>query len=90
MAEKIKPAGATWLNYLLPMRREHRGDLVAGIALASFLVILAKLLLGGSSLIVGGASIMIQPIDITSTIALLTPVVGHIVKGSVESKKNDA
>lgn len=72
--------GAQWWNYLLPKRKENRGDLVGGVALFSFIAILFKLVFGGSKLAFGGSVIMVTALDLTAITGLLVPIIGHIVK----------
>ncbi len=84
--------GAKWINYLLPRRRESRGDLVGGIALWAFGALLVCLVFGGSHLALGGTSeapkflLTIPKIDWALLVGLLTPIVSHVIKGSIEVK----
>jgi hypothetical protein len=84
----LEPRGL--LNSLLVRRKDQRGDLVGSLALWAFLGLLVCLVLGGSSVSYGGTdarpliNLMVPELDWQSLVALLTPVVAHTVKSTVE------
>lgn len=86
---KAEP-GAKWINYFLPQRPgiNGRGDLLGGIALWSFIVMLICLLLGGTVIAPWEwLKITIPTLDIEKLTAFLTPIIAAAIKRSVESVK---
>jgi hypothetical protein len=79
------PRGA--INAFLVRRKDERGDLVGTIALYSFLAMLIALLLGGSEFARWGLTLRVPALDIQALVALLSPIIAHTVKSTVEGAK---
>ena len=83
--QRPQPRGL--INALLVRRRDERGDLVGTLALWSFLAMIFCLCLGGSVLEVGGLRLTVPVLDISALVGLLGPIVGHVVKSTMEARQ---
>lgn len=84
---KTHTPGAGWINLFLLRRRGDRGDIIASIAMWSFLAMLVCILFGGSSFKSEQINIVIPSIDWQIVVGLITPVLAHVIKGTAESVK---
>jgi hypothetical protein len=85
LVEKEQPRG--FINALLVRRKDERGDLVGTLAMWAFVAMLFCLVFGGSSFEHWGLVLKVPAISLESLVGLLSPIIAHCIKSTVEGVK---
>jgi hypothetical protein len=83
--------GSKWMNALLPARRPHRGDVVAGLAIWGFIAAAIYMMVtgifGGSVINVSSSIMLIPKCDVTVLTGFCLPLIVGLVKAWAPTDK---